>query len=64
MPQTGRPRKRAIEAKSVQMTLRVEIALKQRFERFAETDGLDLSDIARKALREYADRREAAGKAA
>lgn len=46
------------------MTLRVEIALKQRFERFAETDGLDLSDIARKALREYADRREAAGKAA
>ena len=42
----------------------MEIALKHRFETFADQDRLDLSDIARQALREYADRREGKGKAA
>jgi len=42
------------------MTLRMEVTLKDRFERFAEEDLLDLSDLARKALREYAERRESA----
>jgi hypothetical protein len=46
------------------MNFRMEVSLKQKYERFAEEEGVDLSDIARKALREYADRREASGREA
>lgn len=40
------------------MTFRMEITLKDKYERFAQEEELDLSDLARRALREYADRRE------
>jgi predicted transcriptional regulator len=54
----GRPPKQATKAKTVQMTFRMEITLKDKYERFAQEEELDLSDLARRALREYADRRE------
>lgn len=57
---TGRPRKPATKAKTVQMSVRVEIGLKLQFEKFAESEHLEASDIIRKALREYASRQEKA----
>jgi predicted transcriptional regulator len=60
----ARPKKPATKAKTVQMSFRMEILLKEKFERFAEEDHVDLAVVARKALREYVDRREAEHKAA
>lgn len=48
----------------MQMCFRMEVSLKQKFEEFAEQDSVDLAVIARKALREYAERREVAERAA
>ncbi|MCU1273782.1 MAG: hypothetical protein JWO48_1213 [Bryobacterales bacterium] len=59
-----RPRKPATKGKTVQMSFRMEVWLKQKFERFAEEDSMDLAVIARLALREYAQRRESSTKAA
>lgn len=43
------------------MSFRMEVSLKQKYEQFADRDSVDLAVVARKALREYAERRESQG---
>lgn len=60
MKRMGRPKKSATTAKTVQMSLRMEISLRSELEAIAVRDGLDLADVMRAALRDYLKTRKAA----
>lgn len=60
----GRKKKSATEARSVQLGIRCEIWLKQKFEKFAEKDERTLTQVMREALKQYAERRESHPEAA